>query len=566
MSKTVLIIGGYGVFGGKLAQALARDGRFDVVVAGRNLAKAAAFCTEHGGRALVVDTGSDRLATIIADQSPFIVVDAAGPFQGYDDEPYRVAEAAIACSAHYLDLSDDAGFTAGISTLDAVARDASVVVLSGVSSVPAMSSAAVEELTKGMVDIHLIESVILPGNRAPRGMSVMRAILAQVGQPMRLWRGNGVAVVRGWSEGRKEQLLINDIAPVPGRRSSLIGAPDLALFPSHYKARSVEFRAGLDLWVMHWGLAAVGWLVRLRLLRSAAPLAMILKWLADRLEPFGSDRGGMRVRVMGVLEDGRSVRRDWTLIAEAGDGPHIPAVAARLMCKRLLAGQGDARAAGARACLGEFSIQDAEAEMGDLKVAFGRTETPVVPLFQTALGGGFLALPDVVQDLHGVLHRRRWAGRAVIMRGCGLLARLICRIVGFPPAGQDVPVEVSMHRSGQAEHWVRDFGGKRFRSVLSVSKAGGVWERFGPFAFEIGLEALDGQLLYPVRRARLFGLPWPMALTPKSDTFEAVDADGRATFDVAISLPIVGQLIHYQGWLAPVDGRAPPLKPDRASR
>ncbi len=118
-----------------------------------------------------------------------------------------------------------------------------------------------------------------------------------------------------------------------------------------------------------------------------------------------------------------------------------------------------------------------------------------------------------------------------------------------------------MHRSGQAEHWVRDFGGKQFRSALTVSKAGGVWERFGPFTFEIALEVSDGRLGYPVRRARLFGLPWPMALTPKSDTFEAVDADGRATFDVAISLPIAGRLIHYQGWLASVDQAAPLVAP-----
>ncbi len=548
-TKTVLIIGGYGVFGGKLAQALVRDGGFDVVVAGRSLAKAQAFSATHGGRALAVDTGSDQLAAVIANQSPFIVVDAAGPFQNYAKTPYRVAEAAIACGAHYLDLSDDAEFTAGIQVLDMAAQAAGVVVLSGVSSVPAMSSAAVEALGEGMTDLHLIESVILPGNRAPRGMSVMRAILAQVGRPMRLWRGNRRACVSGWSEGRKETLLIDGIAPVLGRRSSLIGAPDLALFPEHYKARSVEFRAGLDLWIMHWGLAAVGGVVRLRLLRSAEPLAGLLKWVADRLEPFGSDRGGMRVRVIGQLGDGRAVRRDWVLIAEAGDGPHIPAVAARVMCKRLLAGQGDA---GARPCLGEFSLPESEAAMSDLKVTFGRRETAVVPVFQTALGGGFTQLPDVLCDLHRVLHRCRWTGRAQIMRGRGLLARLICRVVGFPPAGQNVPVTVSMHRRGSVEHWVRDFDGKRFRSTLSVGDAGTVWERFGPFKFEIGLKISEGQLEYPVRRARLFGMPWPMALTPKSDTFEGVDARGRATFDVAISLPVVGHMIRYQGWLEPV--------------
>lgn len=120
---------------------------------------------------------------------------------------------------------------------------------------------------------------------------------------------------------------------------------------------------------MHYGLAAVGWLVRLRLLKSAEPLAPILKWFADRLEPFGSDRGGMRVRVDGRLADGSVIRRDWVLIAEAGDGPHIPAVAARLMCKRILEGK---VSAGARACLAEFSLDEAEAEMADLNVAFGR--------------------------------------------------------------------------------------------------------------------------------------------------------------------------------------------------
>jgi len=550
-TDTVLIIGGYGVFGGKLAQALARDASLDVVVAGRDLQRAQAFCTQHGGRALVLDTGSNNLAEDIADQSPFLVVDAAGPFQGYGDVSYRVARAAIACGAHYLDLSDDADFTTGIAALDAAALAADVTVLSGVSSVPAMSSAAVVALTDGMDDIHLIESVILPGNRAPRGMSVMRAILAQIGRPMRVWRGGVCDTPLGWSEGRRgEALEIDGIQPVRRRRSSLIGAPDLALFPAFFNARSVEFRAGLDLWVMHWGLAAVSWLVRLRLMRSVEPLAGVLKWFADRLEPFGSDRGGMRVRVVGRLNDGRAVQRDWVLIAEAGDGPHIPAVAARVMCKRLLAGKVKA---GARACLAEFSLGEVETEMADLQVAFGRNEALAEPLFRQVLGGQINTLPPEVQALHEVLHIRRWQGQARITRGAGLLSRLVCRIVGFPPAGNDVPVTVTMHRKGDAEHWLRDFGGKRFHSVMTWAGDGAVWERFGPFRFEIPFTVQDGKLGYPVRRARLFGVPWPKLLTPKSDAFEGVNADGRATFDVTVSLPIVGMLVRYQGWLGDVE-------------
>ena len=34
------------------------------------------------------------------------------------------------------------------------------------------------------------------------------------------------------------------------------------------------------------------------------------------------------------------------------------------------------------------------------------------------------------------------------------------------------------------------------------------------------------------------------------------EADGRFHFDVPITLPLVGLLIHYRGWLVPVPNRA----------
>jgi hypothetical protein len=40
-------------------------------------------------------------------------------------------------------------------------------------------------------------------------------------------------------------------------------------------------------------------------------------------------------------------------------------------------------------------------------------------------------------------------------------------------------------------------------------------------------------------------------LAPRSDTREFVDDLGRFRFDVAIGLPLIGQLAHYRGWLEP---------------
>ena len=107
-----------------------------------------------------------------------------------------------------------------------------------------------------------------------------------------------------------------------------------------------------------------------------------------------------------------------------------------------------------------------------------------------------------------------------------------------------------MTRKGPAETWVRDFGGQRFRSHLRPAPKG-VTERFGPLTFQIGLTVKDGALHYPVTRGWCLGIPMPRALLPVSETVEAVDREGRATFDVALSHPLSGPIIRYRGWLQP---------------
>lgn len=52
---------------------------------------------------------------------------------------------------------------------------------------------------------------------------------------------------------------------------------------------------------------------------------------------------------------------------------------------------------------------------------------------------------------------------------------------------------------------------------------------------------------------RCVGFPVPRMLLPVSETAESVDAEGRVTFDVAVSLPWLGRIVRYRGWLAPDD-------------
>jgi hypothetical protein len=541
LNNRVLVLGGYGVFGTRLCAGLVADG-WDLTVAGRSLAAAQVHCAQHGGQAMMLNHAAPDFAAQVARLAPFAVIDAAGPFQAYTTP--HVVQAALDAGAHYLDLSDDAGFTAAITAFDGQARDKGLVVISGVSTVPALSSAVAADLVAGLTDVHLIDSTILPGNRAPRGLSVIRAILAQVGRPLALWR-EGVVTVPAWGRARRVSLVLADQS-LPPRPASVIGAPDLALFPAHFRARNVVFRAGLELGVMHHGLTALSWLVRLRLVRSLVALARPLQWAANLLKPFGTDQGGMLVRVLGVGPDG-PVARQWTLIANGGDGPQIPAVPARLIMQKLRAGT---LVPGARACLAAFSRAEAEALLRPFHIKTGMTEVPAPYLFAQALGASFAELPPAVQGLHAVMDQRRWAGQAKVTRGAGILARIVAAVMRFPPASANTPLTVTMARHGDAERWTRNFGGRRFHSTLRL-RGGQMAERFGILRFAIGLHVQDARLHYPVTAGWCLGVPVPRALLPISNTVEAEQAS-RATFDVALSLPLVGLIVRYQGWLKPV--------------
>jgi saccharopine dehydrogenase-like NADP-dependent oxidoreductase len=79
IKKRVLVIGGYGVFGGRLSKQLAKHGDLEIIVAGRAIGCAQAHTDQHGGVPMVIDTSHD-LNAIVADIQPTVVIDAAGPF------------------------------------------------------------------------------------------------------------------------------------------------------------------------------------------------------------------------------------------------------------------------------------------------------------------------------------------------------------------------------------------------------------------------------------------------------------------------------------------------------
>lgn len=532
----IVVLGGYGVFGARLVRLLVHDGH-DVVVAGRSQAKADAFAQNVGAQSLYIDRQGDLSA--LWSVSPDVVVDAAGPFHAYADAPYRLVQACISQGVHYLDLADDAAFCVGISVLDDAAKAAGVFALSGVSSVPAISSAAVAELAKDASQIDTISAAILPGNRAPRGRSVVHSILHQCGLPMDVPIDGAGAAVRCWSAPE-----VFDLGQGIRRRAWMMAVPDQRLFADAFGARTVLFRAGLELGVMNWALAGYAWLRAKLGFATPEWLVTPLLWIAKRLESFGTDEGGMSVAVTARFPDGWRTR-SWRLIAREGEGPFIPAVAARALLRAP-----QEIAMGARPAVAVASLAEIEAAMTDLAVETEIIEEPIRPMFPQFLGNSFDHLSPAVQAGHAVYGPRRWVGRARVLRGTSLWSRFLAGLFGFPPASDDIDVSVAMTPKDGGELWVRRFGGKAFWSFLKTDNDH-MTERFGPLTFTLGLHVSDGQLHFPVLAGRIGPLPLPKVLLPQSIARE-FEQDGRFRFDVQLRAPFTGALmVHYLGWLTP---------------
>jgi hypothetical protein len=537
----ILVLGGYGGFGARLTQRLLGRGH-SVLVAGRSLDKAKAFCAGRERAEPVVADRNGDLAPLLTAAKPDLVIDAAGPFQGSD---YRVPRACVATRIPYVDLADARDFVKGIVALNGEASAAGVAVIAGASSVPALSGAAARHLAEGLAKVFSVEMAISASKRATLGASVVLAILSYLGRPIPLWRGRRMDTGFGWQELVRETFALGNGTKLEGRWLALADVPDLDLLPESLPGRpSVIFRAGTESALQTVGLWLLGWPVRWFGLKvqALAPLLLSLQGLTQK---FSSDRSGMFVRLKGEAGDA-FVERQWTLIASNGDGPEIPTLAAAIVAEEILAGR---VVAGARPAHRELTLAQFEPLFATLSLQYEVAERkPHPPLYARVMGGRFAALPPAVRDMHRVCGDSGASGEATVTRGKTALAQLIARLMRFPRAGA-YPLHVSFAERDGVECWTRRFGDHAFSSRLSEGD-GHVVERFGPLRFAFDLASCPKGLEMHLRGWSFAGLPLPRLLAPQGVAREW-EEDRRFHFDVPIGLPFVGPVVHYTGWLEP---------------
>ncbi len=348
MTKRIIVIGGYGNFGSFISRNLAAVPDLQVIVAGRSREKAEAFAAEIGAECIAFDINND-LAVALQTTRPDIVIHTSGPFQSQD---YSVARACIDFGCHYIDLADGRDFVTGIGALDKQASERGVLVVSGASSVPCLTSALLDAYLPIFGALEEVDYGITTAQRTGRGLATTAAILGYTGKPFQTLIDGEMRTVFGWQDihFRKYREI--------GRR--LLGncdVPDLSLFPNRYQdLRTLRFYAGLELPFVHFTLWLLSWLVRAGIVRHLDKHAAFMLRLSNLFDFLGSSTSAFHMCMKGQNQDGHQKEITFEIIARSGDGPYIPCMPSILLVNKLA--DEELHQTGAVPCMGLITLDE----------------------------------------------------------------------------------------------------------------------------------------------------------------------------------------------------------------
>ncbi|MGE0358132.1 MAG: saccharopine dehydrogenase family protein [Burkholderiales bacterium] len=366
--KTVLVLGATGHFGARISRRLAGDPRIRTVLSSRSLDASTELAKRIGKsardanlRPAALDLEASSFEADLAALEPHVVIHTAGPYQGQD---YRVAKACLACGCDYIDLADGRAFVEEFARLGDEAERKGVLLVSGASTLPGLSSAVVSAVSQEFSEITGIETVIAPAHRTPRGRGTIAAVMSYCGKPFLVLEDGAWRTRYGWQDLRLRRY------PGLGRRfAGACDVPDLFLLPAAYPAlRTATFHASLEAFWEQLSLWLMAAMARIGLVGDWSRYAGGMAWLGKRLQGLGSDRGGMFMSIRGLDRDGKDRTVDWNLRAGSNHGPEIPCTPALVLVRKRLRGELPVR--GAMPCMALFTLAEFAAELEGFDVSW----------------------------------------------------------------------------------------------------------------------------------------------------------------------------------------------------
>jgi len=309
--QSILIAGGYGVVGQRIAAELAPD--YPVIVAGRHLehAKATAAAIGHGVRSRLVD--------VTVETSIAAALEGVATVVSCIDQPRRsLLHAAIGRGLRYTDITPhlvELGSGVAYKEIGAAARASGARVVLGTGIVPGISNVMVRALANTLGGADVIETSLLLSASDASGPASFDYFVKELTMPFAVHVDGVHSPARAFSEPR----VIEFPSPFGPRSAYLFPFSDQVLYPRTMGAQTALTRLAIEPARLGRLLAASVRLGAVRLVARERVRNALATRRSDRAPIDGAARFALRV---DVSHDGRSAHG--TLVG----GPQADAAAA----------------------------------------------------------------------------------------------------------------------------------------------------------------------------------------------------------------------------------------------
>jgi saccharopine dehydrogenase-like NADP-dependent oxidoreductase len=307
----ILVAGGYGVVGRRIAADLARD--YQVIVAGRHIehAKATAAAIGHGVRGRELD-GTAEASIVAAVHEVATVISCI-------DQPRRLLlNAAIDRGVRYTDITPhlvELGRGVAYEEIGARARRSGARLVLGTGIVPGISNVIVRAVADTFGGADVIETSLLLSVNDPTGPASFDYFVKKLTMPFAVHVDGADRPTQAFSDPR----MVEFPSPFGPRSAYLFPFSDQVLYPLTMGARTALTRLAIEPARLGRLLAASVRVGAVRLVAREGVRNVLTKRRSDRAPNEGAARFALRVE---VINDGRSARA--TLVG----GPQADAAAA----------------------------------------------------------------------------------------------------------------------------------------------------------------------------------------------------------------------------------------------
>lgn len=309
--QSILIAGGYGVVGQRIAAELAPD--YSVIVAGRHLeqAKATAAAIGHGVRSRLID--------VTVEASIAAALEGVATVVSCIDQPRRsLLHAAIERGLRYTDITPhlvELGSGAAYEEIGAAARASGARVVLGTGIVPGISNVIVGALAHTLGGADVIETSLLLSASDASGPASFDYFVKELTMPFAVHVDGVDRQAQAFSDPR----VIEFPSPFGPRSAYLFPFSDQVLYPRTMGAQTALTRLAMEPARLGRLLAASVRLGAVRLVAQERVRNVLAKRRSDRAPNEATARFALRV---DVIHDGRSAHA--TLVG----GPQANAAAA----------------------------------------------------------------------------------------------------------------------------------------------------------------------------------------------------------------------------------------------